>query len=110
VVNTFDYLDANTFSVLSLSADDRYALSIDWRRPVHFSKEQFHQKVTAKGLDFEGFSLLTQPTAGPPGVAWEFTAQLLVERPNCRLRLQTVKASLPALSRGATNCPRSSNA
>jgi hypothetical protein len=68
VVNTFDYLDANTFSVLSLSADDRYALSIDWRRPVRFAKEQFHQKVTANGLDFEGFSLLTQPTAGPPAL------------------------------------------
>ena len=34
--------------------------------------------VGAAGRSFSGFNIVAQPTAGPDGIAWEFTGQMIV--------------------------------
>jgi len=76
IINTFDFLDANTFTLLALAEAPRYR-DIDWRRPIqHFLNQAV--TVTAGGRTYRGFSIVPQPTAGPQGVAWEFTGQAVV--------------------------------
>jgi hypothetical protein len=36
IINTFDFLDAETFIVLPLASSPRYKAAIDWRRPVQW--------------------------------------------------------------------------
>jgi hypothetical protein len=77
VINTFDFLDSNTFTVLALAESPRYRNEIDWRRPVQWFLNQA-VTVTAGGKTFTGFSIVANPTAGPEGIAWEFTGQAVV--------------------------------
>ncbi|MGH9845204.1 MAG: hypothetical protein ACREEM_41335 [Blastocatellia bacterium] len=78
VINTCDFLDANSFPALALAVSPRYRSRIDWRRPVQFLVENFSQTVTSDGKEFRGFNLVKTPGAGPNGIAWEFTAQAVV--------------------------------
>ena len=78
VINTFDFLDSNTFTTLALAATLRYRDQIDWRRPVQFVLDNFAQSVMAGGQEFCGFNIVKEPTAGPNGIAWEFTGQAVV--------------------------------
>jgi hypothetical protein len=78
VVNTFDFLDANTFTTLALAASPRYRNQINWRRPVQYISSHFAQTITAGAETFQGFDIVQTPTAGPNGIAWEFTAQAVV--------------------------------
>ncbi len=75
VINTFDFLDAATFTTLALAESPRYRNLIDWRRPVQFMTNEFAQVITAGGRQYHGFNLLKTPQAGPNGIAWEFTGQ-----------------------------------
>jgi hypothetical protein len=77
VVNTYEFLDAQTFTTLAMGGS-LYRRAIDWRRPVHWMLDRFSRAVVAGGERFEGFSLVEQPDAGPDGVAWEFTAQAVL--------------------------------
>lgn len=77
VINTYDFLDANTFIPLALMALPDYRDAIDWRKPVDWALRQ-GQRIRAGGREFEGYSLVEQPVAGPRGIAWEFTAQMVV--------------------------------
>lgn len=78
IINTFDFLDANTFAVLAMADADRYRNQIDWRRPIEYVRRRFVQQVSAQGRSYVGFSLTVPPIAGPAGVAWEFTGQSVV--------------------------------
>jgi chitobiase/beta-hexosaminidase-like protein/VCBS repeat protein len=78
VINTYDFLDAETFTTLPLAPSPRYRNSIDWRRPVQWMVDHFSVSVTAQGQQYHGFNLVTAPTEGPNGIAWEFTAQAIV--------------------------------
>ncbi|MGC2696328.1 MAG: hypothetical protein WA738_11110, partial [Candidatus Angelobacter sp.] len=75
VINTCDFIDADTFTTLAMAAAPRYANQIDWRIPVRYALNNFAQTVTAAGQTFSGFDLVKSPTAGPSGIAWEFTGQ-----------------------------------
>jgi len=74
VVNTFDFIDANTFAVLALPNAPRYRAAIDWRRPIRWLAAQ---KITISTAEqtFEGFSIVPKAFGGPEGIAWEFTGQ-----------------------------------
>jgi len=78
VINTFLFLDSNTFSALELAASGRYHSRIDWRQPVRCVLGNFARSVRAAGRRYHGFSIDTTTAAGPPGIAWEFTAQAVV--------------------------------
>jgi len=78
VINTCDFLDSNTFSVLALAGSPRYRTQIDWRRPVQYAVTEFAQTITAGGQTFSGFNIVPSPVSGPNGVAWEFTAQVVL--------------------------------
>lgn len=78
VINAADFLDADTFIILALAESDRYRDSIDWRRPLRYVLNRFAQDVDAGSQMFHGFNIVVQPTAGPNGIAWEFTAQVVV--------------------------------
>lgn len=75
VINTFDFLDANTLTAFALAGSPRYRFQIDWRRPVQFATNNFARTITAGGQSFKGFGLWTNSIDGPDGIAWEFTAQ-----------------------------------
>jgi uncharacterized protein (TIGR03437 family) len=75
VINTCDFLDSNSFTTLALAAAPRYRNQIDWRRPVQFMLDNFAQTVMAGGQEFRGFNIVKNPSAGPNGIAWEFTGQ-----------------------------------
>jgi hypothetical protein len=77
VINTCDFLDADTFSTLALAGSPRYQGQIDWRRPVQYVANTFGTTVTDAGNQFQGFDLVATPMAGANGVAWEFTAQVV---------------------------------
>jgi len=78
VINVFDFLDSNTFTTLAVATSPRYRNRIDWRRPVQFVLDNFAQVITVGGQEFQGFNIVQNPTAGPNGIAWEFTAQAVV--------------------------------
>lgn len=78
IINTFDFLDAQTFTTLTMADSPRYRNSIDWRRPIQWMVDHFDQTVVASGISFQGFNLVTSPSSGPNGIAWEFTAQAAV--------------------------------
>jgi len=75
VIDTCDFLDADTFATLAMAGASRYSNQIDWRRPVQYVLNNFAQSVTAGGRTYNGFDIVSTPTSGPNGVAWEFTAQ-----------------------------------
>jgi hypothetical protein len=78
VTNTFDFLDAQTFTTLTLARSPLYRNAIDWRQPIQWMLDHFGQSITASGQKFQGFNLVTSPTSGPNGIAWEFTGQAVV--------------------------------
>lgn len=78
VVNTFLFLDANTFTTMALAESLRYRHQIDWRRPVECVLDRFARTVTAGGQEHHGFSIDQATAEGPDGIAWEFTAQVVV--------------------------------
>ena len=83
VINTCDFLDANSFPMLELAGSTAFGVSspdpINWQLPLqyilNFSSQSgtFTQTVTADGLNFSGFDLVPAPPN--TGVAWEFTGQ-----------------------------------
>jgi hypothetical protein len=84
IINKFDFLDSDSFATLALASSPRYRTRIDWHTPVQYILSNFAQTITAGGKTYQGFDLVTQPTAtpgdnrptpGPNGIAWEFTAQ-----------------------------------
>lgn len=75
-INTCDFLDADTFTTLALAWSPRYRNQIDWHVPVQYGWDHFFESVTASGQTYQGFDIVSQPTAGPNGVAWEFTGQM----------------------------------
>ncbi|MGH8474890.1 MAG: hypothetical protein ACRER2_03820 [Methylococcales bacterium] len=77
VINTFDFLDSNSFTTLALAPSARYRSQINWRRPVQCVLNNFRESVRANQIDFQGFNIVTEPTAGPNGIAWEFTGQVV---------------------------------
>jgi hypothetical protein len=78
VINTFLFLDSNTFTTLELAASARYRNQIDWRQPVRCVLGRFGRRVVAAGRPYSGFSIDTKTAVGPTGVAWEFTGQAVV--------------------------------
>ena len=58
IVNTFDFLDANTFTTMALAPTPRYFGQIDWHRPIQYALSNFGQSVTAGGQQFSGFNLI----------------------------------------------------
>ena len=78
VINTCDFLDANTFTTLSLAGASRYQNQIDWRQPITYMLNHFMTSVTASGQSFKGFNLVPIQPPGSNGVAWEFTGQAVV--------------------------------
>ena len=82
VINTFDFLDAQTFTTIPLAAAPRYRNQIDWRRPIAWLVNHFARSISASGQSYQGFDLI-EPSEhgvndGPAGIAWEFTAQAVV--------------------------------
>lgn len=75
VINTCEFLDANTFTTCALAGSSRYSSQIDWRRPVQYITNHFSRTVSTGGRTFKGFGITTNVLAGPDGVAWEFTGQ-----------------------------------
>jgi hypothetical protein len=78
VILVDDFLDSNSFAVLALAPSPRYRDAIDWRQPVQYIVDNFPVTVTAAGQTFQGFSIVPTPSAGPEGIAWEFTGQAVV--------------------------------
>ena len=77
VINTVRFLDAQALAVLALAAAPRYRGQIDWRRPVQCVVDHFAQSITVGTQPFQGFNLVEASTAGPKGIAWEFTGQAI---------------------------------
>jgi hypothetical protein len=78
VVNTFLFLDSNTFTSAALVESTRYRNRLDWRRPVQCALNRFGRSVAAGGVTYRGFSLDGTTAAGPAGIAWEFTGQMVM--------------------------------
>lgn len=77
VINRFDFLDANTFVPLAMAELPRYRTLIDWRRPIQWALDHQAQAITSDNRQYRGFSLIDRPAAGPNGIAWEFTGQMV---------------------------------
>ncbi len=80
-LNDCDFLDSNTFAVLSLAPHDPYRNAIDWRAVMDFVMSAFCSEIELNGEMHAGLGLV--PRSGPPdpqteGIAWEFTAQAVV--------------------------------
>jgi hypothetical protein len=88
VINTFDFLDAQTFTTLALAGLPRYQDQIDWREPIEHAIDTFAKAITAttdgRTRTYQGFSLVATPTITTDdpdpadGIAWEFTGQVVV--------------------------------
>jgi hypothetical protein len=78
VINTFLFLDSNTFTTEALAEAARYRNQIDWRRPVQCVLDRFGRTVSTGGQTYKGFSIDGTTAAGPNGIAWEFTGQAVV--------------------------------
>ena len=76
-INTYDFLDSNSFTALALAGSPRYAKSIDWTLPVQCIVDRFAQTVTVNNQTYKGFNIVTNPTSGVNGIAWEFTGQVV---------------------------------
>ena len=77
-VNTAEYLDAQTFVILPMASSPRYRNAIDWRRPIAYMLGRFADTVSVAGRTFSGFNLVPDPTEGPRGLTYEFTAQAVI--------------------------------
>jgi hypothetical protein len=77
-INTFHFLDSNTFTTLALATSPHYRNAIDWRRPIQFALSNFAVTVSVGSQTFQGFNITKTPTSGANGIAWEFTGQMVV--------------------------------
>ncbi len=75
IINTCDSLDSDTYPILAMAISPLYEGALDWRQPMNYSLNHFLQTVTVDGQPFEGFGLITTPTVGLNGIAWEYTSQ-----------------------------------
>ncbi len=76
-INTYDFLDSNSFTILAMAGSPRYAKAIDWHLPVHCIVNKFGQTVAAANNTYSGFNIVSSAEAtGVNGVAWEFTGQV----------------------------------
>jgi uncharacterized protein (TIGR03437 family) len=78
VINSFDFLDANTLPVLTLATSTRYQSQIDWRLPVRWILQNYPRTIQAANQSYQGLGLVATTTSGPNGIAWEFTAQAVL--------------------------------
>jgi hypothetical protein len=78
VVNTSDFLDADTLASLALAESPRYQNRIDWTRPIQHCLSNFTKTITVGSSTFNGFNLVSAPVSGADGIAWEFTGQAVV--------------------------------
>ncbi len=78
IINTCDFLDSDTFTALPMADSPRYHNQIDWRRPAQYALDHFAQTITAGGRTYRGFNIVSSPSSGPNGIAWEFTGQAVV--------------------------------
>jgi len=78
IINTCDFLDSDSFTALPMAASPQYSNQIDWRRPVQYLLDNFAQTITAGGRSYHGFNIVSSPSSGPNGIAWEFTGQAVV--------------------------------
>jgi hypothetical protein len=78
ILNVCDFIDANTFVILAMAGAPRYRQQIDWRRPIQYARTAFAKSIAANGRTYMGFNLVTTPSSGPDGVAWEFTGQMIL--------------------------------
>ena len=78
IANTYDFLDTATFTTLALADAPRYRNQIDWRRVVQFMTNHFSQAISVGNHSYSGFDIVGVPTAGPNGIAWEFTGQAVL--------------------------------
>ncbi len=82
--NIFPFLDAQTFVTLAMADSPLYRNAIDWRAPMEWMLNNFGVSVNTSAAapggsrTFDGLSLVITPTAGPNGVAFEFTGQAVV--------------------------------
>lgn len=77
VINASNFLDSNSFTYLALAPSAQYGKAISWAR-VAACLSQFRETVQAGGITFSGYDIVSNPTAGPNGIAWEFTGQAAV--------------------------------
>lgn len=78
MLNTFDFLDAQTFTTLPLARFPEFA-SIDWNRPIEWALVRQKTSVTFLGLSLDGFQLVVpEPGVYDKGVSFEFTGQMVV--------------------------------
>jgi len=93
-------LDSNTFTTLPLAGTPRYHFwrdadgnLIDWREPVRHIVDRYRQEIEAttdgESITYLGFNIVAEPTRSafrpgepvgglPTGIAWEFTAQVVL--------------------------------
>jgi hypothetical protein len=76
-INTCDFLDSNSFTTFAMAAAPRYRNQVDWRRPIRYVIDHFAQTISADGIIFRGFDIVSTPVSGANGVAWEFTGQAI---------------------------------
>src|SRR5260370_25382969 len=78
VVNTFRFIEAQTIPFLALSESPQYRAAIDdWSRPIRWVLTT-EQIATSRDIQFRGFNLVEKASQGPPGIAWEYTAQTIL--------------------------------
>src|SRR5206468_4321491 len=78
IINTCDFLDSDSFTLLPMAASPQYHSQIDWRRPTQYVLNHFLQTVTVGGRTYSGYDIVANPSSGPNGIAWEFTGQAVV--------------------------------
>ena len=78
VINTYDFLDANTLPVMSLATSNTYQGQIDWRMPLKWVLQNYPRTIQAANQSYQGLGLVATTSSGPNGIAWEFTAQAVL--------------------------------
>ena len=73
IINTCDYLDSDSFTLLPMAASAQYRSRVDWNAVLSYVLQNFTQSISANGYDFQGLTLENPPMQ--PGTAWEFTGQ-----------------------------------
>ena len=78
VINSFDFMDANTLPILTIASSSRYQGQIDWRLPVRWIIQNYPRTIQAARQSYQGLGLVATTASGPNGIAWEFTAQAIL--------------------------------
>jgi hypothetical protein len=85
-INSYEFLDSQTFTLLALASYDDYrnTSNVDWRGALSWVLNNgLAQPITHDGSAFEGFQLVKPVDDNygkrySEGIAWEFTAQMVV--------------------------------